>query len=638
MGKMITKRQEKIIEVLRSCDSYKTGNELATLLNVSDRTIRSDINAIKKCYPDLIESNVRYGYSIDEEVLDEEEIEYDCDIPQNSEERCKYILLHLLKDNTSMNLFTLSSMLYVSSNTLENDISKIRSRLKKYCGLKLVRRNNRISLNGNEMEKRILYKDMLADETDGNFLNLNQIDQLYREVDILKVKSVFERILESEDYKIREEVFPLLMIHIGVALERMQSENYVKKTSIDLSEVSCEHEYAIAKRFYQEMETMMNIETNETEIVLLATLLLGKRSRKTKTSICEGVSIDVEALVDDLIQDINENYSINFSDDEVFRFGLSLHIVNLIDRLEHQMSIENLYVKEIKRTYPLIFEMAVFVGTKIGERIDGVIAEDELGFLALHLGAAYERLKTNHHYHVVLIQPNNHALRNICSTKIKEHFSERMVIDAIVPYFVESQMRTLQPDFIITTVPVRHDLDIPTILISMFLNENDEFKIFKCLNDLDYRRVQRNFEGYLKDLISDDCFECDVEVDTPNEVIEMMCHNLVENDYVDESFIESVLEREKTANTSFAYGFAIPHTLGYEAKRSTISIAMLKHPIQWGTNYVHMVFMLAVNQQDKDLFKIFLDWLSTVTTDATLLSNIATTRNANEFIERVTKA
>ena len=48
--KMLTKRQEKIIDYLEKDGSWLTGKELAYLMSVSDRTIRSDVGKINDFY------------------------------------------------------------------------------------------------------------------------------------------------------------------------------------------------------------------------------------------------------------------------------------------------------------------------------------------------------------------------------------------------------------------------------------------------------------------------------------------------------------------------------------------------------------------------------------------------------------
>lgn len=60
-------RQQRIIDILHDYDEWVTGKELASMLSVSDRTIRSDIEHINKEYEcTLIEANRRKGYHLDE--------------------------------------------------------------------------------------------------------------------------------------------------------------------------------------------------------------------------------------------------------------------------------------------------------------------------------------------------------------------------------------------------------------------------------------------------------------------------------------------------------------------------------------------------------------------------------------------
>ena len=60
----LNKRQEKIIAMMNDMNEWITGKELSKLLNVSDRTIRSDVDVINRTYEnELIESNLRLWIS-----------------------------------------------------------------------------------------------------------------------------------------------------------------------------------------------------------------------------------------------------------------------------------------------------------------------------------------------------------------------------------------------------------------------------------------------------------------------------------------------------------------------------------------------------------------------------------------------
>lgn len=80
---MMNNRQTNIVRILGEQKEWITGKELSRLLNVSDRTIRSDIDNINKYYQSsLIKSNQRQGYHIDESLLNRLNIEVKYSIPQ----------------------------------------------------------------------------------------------------------------------------------------------------------------------------------------------------------------------------------------------------------------------------------------------------------------------------------------------------------------------------------------------------------------------------------------------------------------------------------------------------------------------------------------------------------------------------
>ena len=212
-------RQRKILEILKEKKGWITGKELSTILSVSDRTIRSDMEQLGKDYKGIIESSVRYGYRITGEVSEKSDLGAPGNIPQTSEERCKYIIEKLLFNKRKLNIFDLQYDIYVSEFTIKNDIKKVFEMLEKYEGIELVKTGSHIYLKGSEESKRFVYKDLLANETKGNFINLNKIDELFPNFDLIKVKNILEEIFQKHSYRAREETFPMLMIHVGVSIQ-----------------------------------------------------------------------------------------------------------------------------------------------------------------------------------------------------------------------------------------------------------------------------------------------------------------------------------------------------------------------------------------------------------------------------------
>ena len=95
----MTNRKEQLLSLLKKQGGWITARELSQILNVSDRTIRSDINAINSANPShLIESNIRQGYRLAPEILSLPHTKKrDTDtVPQTPTERKNYIIKQLL--------------------------------------------------------------------------------------------------------------------------------------------------------------------------------------------------------------------------------------------------------------------------------------------------------------------------------------------------------------------------------------------------------------------------------------------------------------------------------------------------------------------------------------------------------------
>ena len=625
-------RQRKILEILKEKKGWITGKELSTILSVSDRTIRSDMEQLGKDYKGIIESSVRYGYRITGEVSEKSDLGAPGNIPQTSEERCKYIIEKLLFNKRKLNIFDLQYDIYVSEFTIKNDIKKVFEMLEKYEGIELVKTGSHIYLNGSEESKRFVYKDLLANETKGNFINLNKIDELFPNFDLIKVKNILEEIFQKHSYRAREETFPMLMIHVGVSIQRMMDCNYVE-TSKWSSGVKDTLEYRIAIEFFTRVTKAFSFELNDNEVILFANLLIGRQRRMLYKK--EDYLMQAEELMLKIVSMVRQRYDIDFGADMLFKDGLVLHLQNLLERMQLKAIASNVCLAEIKRTYPLVFEMSVFIGHIVEEYTKTSISEDEIGFLAIHLGAAYDRLNIKYYYHVVLIQPNSDAMSGACKKKILERFGERIVIDTVLGYYEAPVIEGLRPDLIISTIPLSHELDIPTIIISMFVNTNDEYKIFKAITDLDKRHCKTEFDNFIKGLIQEEYYYYNLECDTYEEVISYMCDRMCEGGRVEEGFKESTFEREKMAYTSFSYGYAIPHALNYLAVQSTMSIAILKKPVEWGDYQVCLVLFLAIREDEKDLLKIFFDWFGSICDDTLLLSKVRKARTAKDFVELI---
>lgn len=627
---MLTKRQNMIMTIMNNQKDWIVGKDLAKLLNVSDRTIRNDIAAINEFYADtMIESNIRKGYRIQGEKVKRFTEETKKEIPETGEERRSLILKTLVEHN-QVNIYQLADQMCISEFSLENDMNKIRKLLDNYQGLKVIRQSNMLQLSGEEREKRHLYEELISYKISGNLWNLNKVAENFMRFDLLKVKELLKDIFEEFHYQMNEVRIPTLLIHVGVILERNFACHFLKEDEEQQGKYGRE-EYEISRHFFEKIGARLSLQVREAEICDFAIYLEhGKRKGYCEEEQLQGLASD---LVQHIIVEIREHFDIDFSEDREFRLGLEVHTVSLLKRHYANVEIDHTCLEEVKRKYPLIFEMGVWVCKIMEEHLNIIISENEISFIALHLGSAYERANLRRKYRCLLICPHNQTVKDLCIQKIVNRFQDRMEIVDCMSYFEESLIREKNLDLILTTQPVAHALDIETTEISMFFAHTDEAAVFQTLNRLDQIRYRNNFQFFILNLIREEFFTANMAVEEPEKIISDMCDKLYARGYVKENFKEGVLKRERLSPTSFFHGFAIPHNMSHqETIHSAISTAILKQPVQWGSYEVRFVLLLAITEENRNFLKIFFDWLDDIVSNPEKFARLLEVQDYQSFV------
>ncbi|WP_270457804.1 BglG family transcription antiterminator [Faecalimonas umbilicata] len=627
---MLTKRQNMIMTIMNNQKDWIVGKDLAKLLNVSDRTIRNDIAAINEFYADtMIESNIRKGYRIQGEKVKRFTEETKKEIPETGEER-RWLILKTLVEHNQVNIYQLADQMCISEFSLENDMNKIRKLLDNYQGLKVIRQSNMLQLSGEEREKRHLYEELISYKISGNLWNLNKVAENFMRFDLLKVKELLKDIFEEFHYQMNEVRIPTLLIHVGVILERNFACHFLKEDEEQQGKYGRE-EYEISRHFFEKIGARLSLQVREAEICDFAIYLEhGKRKGYCEEEQLQGLASD---LVQHIIVEIREHFDIDFSEDCEFRLGLEVHTVSLLKRHYANVEIDHTCLEEVKRKYPLIFEMGVWVCKIMEEHLNIIISENEISFIALHLGSAYERANLRRKYRCLLICPHNQTVKDLCIQKIVNRFQDRMEIVGCMSYFEESLIREKNLDLILTTQPVAHALDIETTEISMFFAHTDEAAVFQTLNRLDQIRYRNNFQFFILNLIREEFFTANMAVEEPEKIISDMCDKLYARGYVKENFKEGVLKRERLSPTSFFHGFAIPHNMSHqETIHSAISTAILKQPVQWGSYEVRFVLLLAITEENRNFLKIFFDWLDDIVSNPEKFARLLEVQDYQSFV------
>ncbi|MEG0366154.1 MAG: PTS sugar transporter subunit IIA, partial [Coprobacillus sp.] len=238
-------------------------------------------------------------------------------------------------------------------------------------------------------------------------------------------------------------------------------------------------------------------------------------------------------------------------------------------------------------------------------------------------------------YRVVAIIPHNQMLSKPCVNKLNLRFEDRMEIVATYSIFEQKQVMLYEPDLIITTVPLKHSLDIPTVQVTLFVNYEDESKVFQALNHLDKVRYHDDFVDLIKELMREDLFHVKESFEDSSQIINYMCDELIQKNLATQEYKEDVFKRESVSATSFVYGFAVPHSIEVSTNESCISTMILDKPVKWGDFEVRLIVLLAIRETDNHLLKIFFDWLCNIVSDSHRFTSLLEVNSHEEFIKQV---
>lgn len=608
-------RQEKIIELLRESGGWMKGKDIALVMGVSTRTIRNDVETINASLTGAaIESSFQLGYHLKTQEAPVSRAK--SVIPQTPEERRSFILKQLLR-HRDININDLPEKVCVSLFTIESDLRVIRQWLADSSNLRLESGRNRIRLVGEEAAKRRLYKFLLSQEVEENFLNMDTLNELYPDFDLTEIRDLLAECEQRHGIEIRETAQSMVLMHVGIALTRVLNFNPMERVEAlkDLQETP---QYQAAREFWDKIARRFQVTAPEPEISQLALLFMGKGSGnyyKADTIPVNGKEISLEDLTTAMLEEVRKLYGVDLTTDSKLQEGLSLHLRGLLLRLRDRTQVDNVYLEELRWRFPLIYDMGVTASRKLHEILGIQLDPNEIGFLALHLGAAYTIHRKPSKYRAVVVFPSDQALATVVIEKIRRQFQDRMDVVAVLDAYEKKRVEDLNPDLILTTLPLDHGLNVPTVQLSVFYSQENESQIFQQLNRLDKNRQKDIFQHRIRELIKPEYFLETLDASDSEDVIRKMCQPLVKAGCIPPEYADAVLEREGYAPTSFAAGFALPHALNVTIRESAISVAHLDHPLQWGDHSVDFVLLLAIREEDRELLGIFFDWWIQIISD-----------------------
>lgn len=622
----------KLIRILSDYTEFVTASSLAANMDVSTRSIKSYIQEINSFYPDAIESS-REGYRIDKQAARRILEESGTHIPQSSQERIVYIINSLIKSDTSVNTYDLCDEMYASYSTIKNDLQAVKSRLRKY-DLQLNNNHDNLTVSGLEKNKRRLLSSILYDESNVNFVNLETIQNIFPEIEIELIKDSLLEIFDRFHYFVNDYSLINLVLHITIAIDRIRNRNVNTEDIHDMPPISS-HEYELARNIARKIEEDFQIEYNQAEVYELALLLISRATAIdyqsiTVSNLGDFITPECLALVKELISDVNSFYYIDLTEPE-FLIRFALHIRNLLQRSKNNYFSRNPLTEEIKTSCPLIYDVSVCLSSIIKERTGISINDDEIAYIAFHLGSTLEAQKNlSEKVTAALYCPSYYDTNVKLTDTINRHFSSELLITNIFTEERELE-KAGKSDLVLSTVPLNSVIQLPLLQISPFFTEKDVQSLRRQLTEIKTNKRRKQFREYLEYLIVPEFFERRDDLTDYDQVVRHMVGKMVSMGYVDEDFEQDIRAREQLSATAFQ-DFAIPHAMKMRAHKTGINVLISDTPVRWGDKQVRIVLMLCFNRDERFIFNEIFEPLTMVLSSRENVKRLVTAGDYQEFI------
>ncbi|EAD9996289.1 PRD domain-containing protein [Listeria monocytogenes] len=621
--------QKEILAYLHKQENkWVTSNELAAFCECTTRTIRNNIYKINEVTPNLINST-KQGYQINLNIPFEFQSESDVT------ERKSKLLLELIKNSTKgVDLFELADILYISEVTLKKDIQQLKNELKE-ADVKIVISKDRIKLIGKERAKRKYMISLLYEEGGYRESIKSRIQEMIEFVSIDKLQNIVKEVLAQESITTNQYSMMNIVLHYAISIVRIQQRNTLIETQKTLIRKHSK-EYEISKKIAKILSEEYQIHFSEAETKQLGLLYVGLQNEQSANANHGELDQFVDKKIIDALKivlaNVEETYLIDLQNEQLF-IKLAIHVQSLYYRSRYKAYTRNLSLLDIKTSYPVTFDIAVYISSLLQEKLAIDFNEDEISFIALHIGSFLESENRDYlRLEIGLLVDDYHDLRTNMLKKLRARFENEATIELIENEDYEENF-----DIILTT---NRDVALEkagSIFIHPLLTTKDIKKITSRIQTKK-KILENNIRGQqidryiVRSLYSN---QIDPSELTPAKIREQMISKMEKQTFVTPEFKEKVEKREQMAPTSFPSGIAIPHSIKNDALQSGVSIMTLQEPIYWNDVKVKIIALVAISKKDATEFNDFFEKFVEIVSEPINTKRLSMVESFEEFIRKL---
>lgn len=624
-------RNYTILKYLKEVGEYVTSEQLSAICHVSTKTILKDIQSLNedmKVTDNYIDVKPSYGLKL---VINDIDAFSDFSASYRPfqdyfvfsvNEREDWVQKYLIEEDKWIKSEYICEMLFISPSVLSQCLKTIRKSLAQY-DLKLVQKPHYgMKVEGREFNKRLclsaIYMTYIDQREDFPGKQFNE-----EELEVINtITSVLDNVLTRFEISMSEVSVQNFIIDIFVLLKRVKQGILLKATEKMVIDISRWTESIVAVEIAKEIKRQLDIELGDQEIVSLSIHLASKRIiRHYDESIHRIIqNFDVMQIVDNMLNNIAEQWHIDFTQDRELCSMLTLHLIPLEVRSRYNVVLQNPLTIKIKQQNILAYQLAVSACNQLVDYHGNNLSDEEISYIALHIELALLRKQIKEKKNVLIMSGGGRGTSSILAYQIKELYNKYINEIKMVDYIGIKKYDFSHVDLLITSAPIKEELPISIIEVNYYLTEQDKKKIKNYLDDQEIFHMSLHLEENL--------ILRNINISKKEDVIAYMIQHTIKQ----EDLIEKMIENDYIGNYELENMVAV---LSCQANipESKVIMAILEKPILWNKRKVQLIIMPIIGAhmtlQVLDLFKE----LSLLVQNALYIKKIIKKQNYKDILD-----
>lgn len=599
----LTDRRINMINMLLKEKRHRAVKYYADRLNVSDRTVYSDLEKIGIVAEKLgFQIERKKGVGIKATSLAEKRETKSIDeltptAMYGVKERRIKIFELLLFGGKTITYQNLADTFFVSKSSIHSDLINIREYYLSSSSVELISDSQGTRLHGTEEQFQntfVQFNELIKEHDMKLDVLVSEEEKEYSSLVKYYGKELVERCQDAVYDFVTNNLETIAEYYINSILNRLIILVYRSSHGHHMEGHVPGLELTESNILLNKLATSMDIYFSDGDVAYLNKHMEAYKMKERKDE------EDYTPIIEIILNKLSNMIEVDFTKDQQLKQQLAKHFPSMIYRLRNNISTENPFLMQIKHEFGLMYNITWFIMSSLEEELRVLFTDKEIGFITIYFQSTLDRMQMSKR--VLIVCPTGITTSGLLYNRVNRILPPLVMIE-VASFDKLKTMNLRKFDFIISTAHIRVE-DIPIVVVSPLLNDEDMQKVSNFYNSTFILKEKNDIEEVqhglikMKKYIDFRFVEFGCDYDTSEDWINDVTDKLVAENFVDEGFKASLLEREKAGGTDLPTGVAVPHGNPQHVKKTVMAVYVNKKSIKWNDGNIRVAIFLCIAKDD----------------------------------------